>query len=69
MTENHRDDVDFATAAEQSSEEDEAQEGNSLQADEVEPAEHAAIHIEADADADPDLVALLAALDAAAVRK
>ena len=48
VTENHRDDIDLATAAEQSSEEDEAQEGNSLAADEdsVDSAEHEAIHIE-----------------------
>ncbi len=67
MTENHRDDVDFATAAEQSSEEDEAQEGNSLRADEesVESAEHEALHIEGES-SDEDLAALLAALDAAA---
>lgn len=68
MTDNHRDDVDFATAAEQSSEEDEAQEGNTLAADEksVDSAEHAAIHIEGESDSDQDLAALLAALDAAA---
>ena len=67
MTENHRDDIDLATAAEQSSEEDEAQEGNSLSADEesVDSAEHAAIHIEGDSTGDEDLAALLAALDAA----
>jgi transcription termination/antitermination protein NusG len=68
VTENHRDDVDFATAAEQSSEEDEAQEGNSLQNDEdsVESAEHGAIHVEGDSASDEDITALLAALDAAA---
>jgi transcription termination/antitermination protein NusG len=68
VTENHRDDVDFATAAEQSSEEDEAQEGNSLQNDEdsVESAEHSAIHVEGDSASDEDITALLAALDAAA---
>ena len=68
MTDNHRDDVDFATAAEQSSEEDEAQEGNTLAADErsVDSAEHAAIHIEGESESDQDLAALLAALDAAA---
>ena len=67
MTENHRDDIDLATAAEQSSEEDETQEGNSLSADEesVDSAEHAAIHIEGDSTGDEDLAALLAALDAA----
>ncbi len=68
MTENHRDDIDLATAAEQSSEEDEAQEGNSLAADEnsVDSAEHGALHIEGDSDDDEDIAALLAALDAAA---
>ncbi len=67
MTENHRDDIDLATAAEQSSEEDEAQEGNSLAADEqsVNAAESAGIHIEGDSSDDEDLAALLAALDAA----
>ena len=67
MTENHRDDIDLATAAEQSSEEDEAQEGNSLSADEesVESAEHEAIHVEGESNDDEDLAALLAALDAA----
>lgn len=67
MTENHRDDIDLATAAEQSSEEDEAQEGNSLSVDEgsVESAEHEAIHIEGESNDDEDLAALLAALDAA----
>jgi transcription termination/antitermination protein NusG len=68
VTENHRDDIDLATAAEQSSEEDEAQEGNSLAADEraVDSAEHGALHIEGEADENDDLAALLAALDAAA---
>ena len=72
MPNNHRDDIDLATAAEQSSEEDEAQEGNSLDADEesVESAEHEAIHIESDNDDDDDeeegdLAGLLEALDAA----
>ena len=67
MTENHRDDIDLATAAEQSSEEDEAQEGNSLAGDEdsVESAEHEALHIEGETDDDEDIAALLAALDAA----
>ncbi|MFG6403804.1 transcription termination/antitermination protein NusG [Microbacterium sp. P04] len=51
MSEKFTDDADWATAAEQSSEDDEAQEGNQLAAEErsVEPAEHAALHIE-----DPD---------------
>jgi len=65
----HRDDIDLATAAEQSSEEDEAQEGNSLTADEtsVESAEHEALHVESDDDSEEegDLAGLLEALDAA----
>jgi len=67
VTENHRDDIDLATAAEQSSEEDEAQEGNTLAGDEgsVESAEHEALHIEGETDDDEDIAALLAALDAA----
>lgn len=54
MTERYVDDADWATAAEQSSEDDEAQEGNVLAAEErsVEPAEHLAIHIVDDADED-----------------
>jgi transcriptional antiterminator NusG len=56
VTERYVDDADWATAAEQSSEDDEAQEGNVLAAEErsVEPAEHLAIHIVDDADADED---------------
>src|SRR5690606_4156993 len=64
---------DLATAAEQSSEEDEAQEGNVLEREErsVDAAEHAAIHVVDDEGADPDSVEagleqLLDALDAAA---
>ncbi|WP_341955102.1 transcription termination/antitermination protein NusG [Microbacterium sp. LWH13-1.2] len=55
MSERYSDDADWATAAEQSSEEDEAQEGNVLAAEEnsVTPAEHVAIHIE-DVDAEGD---------------
>ncbi|TFD54512.1 transcription termination/antitermination protein NusG [Cryobacterium frigoriphilum] len=47
MTETKHDDVDWATAAEQSSEEDEAQEGNTLAAaeDSVEASEEAAVHV------------------------
>ncbi|MFC5929357.1 transcription termination/antitermination factor NusG [Cryobacterium melibiosiphilum] len=47
MTETKHDDVDWATAAEQSSEEDEAQEGNTLAAaeDSVEASEEAALHV------------------------
>ena len=57
MTERHVDDADWATAAEQSSEDDEAQEGNVLAAEErsVEPAEHVAIHIVDDGDEEEDL--------------
>lgn len=48
MSERYSDDADWATAAEQSSEEDEAQEGNILAAEEnsVTSAEHVALHIE-----------------------
>ncbi|GEP48548.1 transcription termination/antitermination protein NusG [Microbacterium saccharophilum] len=47
MSEKYVDDADWATAAEQSSEDDEAQEGNVLADQErsVEAAEHAAIHV------------------------
>jgi transcriptional antiterminator NusG len=68
VTDTHRDDIDLATAAEQSSEEDEAQEGNSLAADEssVEPAEEASMHVvDTDAEQEGDLAGLLEALDAA----
>lgn len=62
MSEINRDEVDWATAAEQSAEDDEAQEGNVLAAEEasVEPAESAAV-TEEDATAGLD-----AALDALA---
>ena len=55
MSERYSDDADWATAAEQSSEEDEAQEGNVLAAEEraATSAEHVAIHIEG-GDADED---------------
>lgn len=48
MSERYSDDADWATAAEQSSEEDEAQEGNVLAAEErsVTSAEHVALHVE-----------------------
>lgn len=48
MTENHRDDADWAPAAEQSSEEDEAQTGETLAADELasDAAEHRAMHVD-----------------------
>ena len=67
VSDNHRDDIDLATAAEQSSEEDEFQEGNPLAADEssVGSAEHAAIHVESDDEEEGDLAGLLEALDAA----
>lgn len=54
MTEKYVDDADWATAAEQSSEDDEAQEGNVLAEEErsVEAAEHVAIHIVDDGDDD-----------------
>lgn len=54
VTERHVDDADWATAAEQSSEDDEAQEGSVLAAEQrsVESAEHAAIHIVEDPDDD-----------------
>ena len=47
MSERYVDDADWATAAEQSSEDDEAQEGNVLAEEErsVEPAEHLALHV------------------------
>ena len=72
MSESDRQDIDLATAAEQSSEDDEAQEGNTLSADEksVGSAEHEAIHI-VDEDSDDiedeagDLQGLLDSLDAA----
>jgi transcriptional antiterminator NusG len=65
VTETNRDDVDWATAAEQSSGDDEAQEGNTLAADEtsVEAAEQVALHVEDEnADIEDDLDAALDAL-------
>ncbi|MEU4015191.1 transcription termination/antitermination protein NusG [Microbacterium sp. NPDC028030] len=55
MSERYSDDADWATAAEQSSEEDEAQEGNVLAEEElsVTSAEHVAVHVE-DEDGDED---------------
>ncbi|WOF23714.1 transcription termination/antitermination protein NusG [Microbacterium betulae] len=52
MSEKYGDDVDLATAAEQSSEDDEAQEGNVLAEEEraSAPAEHSALHVEGDED-------------------
>ncbi len=70
----NRDDIDLATAAEQSSEEDEAQEGNELAADEssAESAESGALHFvdedRDEEDTDTDVEANLdAALDAVAL--
>ena len=73
MTEEERRDIDLATAAEQSSEEDEAQEGNVLAQEErsVDSAEHAAIHVvdedenDDEDDVEANLSQLLDALDAA----
>ena len=67
MTENHRDDFELATAAEQSSEEDEAQEGQVLASAEEseEAAESRAMHVVDDDSEDGDLAGLLEALDAA----
>ncbi|GAA3654240.1 transcription termination/antitermination protein NusG [Microbacterium marinilacus] len=62
MSEKHVDDADWAPAAEQSSEEDEAQEGNVLSAEShaSDAAEHAAMHVDggdgaADASDDEDI--------------
>jgi transcription termination/antitermination protein NusG len=72
VTDRERRDIDLATAAEQSSEEDEAQEGNVLAAEETQAdsAEHSAIHVVDDEEAGEsdtsDLDGLLDALDAAA---
>ncbi|WP_350347863.1 transcription termination/antitermination protein NusG [Agromyces sp. G08B096] len=68
MTKYERDDVDWATAAEQSAEDDEAQEGSSLEHDEesVEPAEQRAVHVVDDEGNDIDLDAVLDAIAEAA---
>ena len=68
MSESDRQDIDLATATEQSSEDDEAQEGNPLAAEEesVNSAENEAIHVVDDEDEDNGLNDLLEALDAAA---
>ncbi len=66
MPDNPRDDIDLSTAAEQSSEVDEVQEGDTA-AQEIhgsDAAEHTAIHVES-ANAEADLEGLLNALDAA----
>ncbi|HEX4443604.1 MAG TPA: transcription termination/antitermination protein NusG [Galbitalea sp.] len=74
MSESDRRDIELGTAAEQSSEEDEAQEGNVLElADDSEnPAEQVALHVEDEDDDDDgagsdggDIAGLLEALDAA----
>jgi transcription termination/antitermination protein NusG len=65
VTDTNHNDVDWATAAEQSSTDDEAQEGNTLAADEdsVEPAEEVALHVEDEnADVEDNLDAALDAL-------
>jgi transcriptional antiterminator NusG len=64
VSERNSNDVDWATAAEQSSEDDEAQEGNVLSADEhsVDPAEHNAVHVEETGDTEVDLDAMLDAM-------
>ena len=64
MSKTEHDDVDWATAAEQSSEDDEAQEGNTLAHDEeaVENAESGAIHVVDDEGNDVDLDAVLDAI-------
>ncbi|MET0989147.1 MAG: transcription termination/antitermination protein NusG [Glaciihabitans sp.] len=66
MSKSDRQDIDLSTAAEQSSEEDEAQEGNTLNADveSVDAAEHEAIHV-VDDETEGDLAGLLDDLDAA----
>jgi len=64
VSDTNRDDVDWATAAEQSSEDDEAQTGNVLasQEDSVDPAEHEALHIVAEDGTEIDLDAVLDAM-------
>ena len=64
MSKIERDDVDWATAAEQSAEDDEAQTGNSLEHDEssVEPAEQRAVHLVDDEGNEVDLDAVLDAM-------
>jgi transcriptional antiterminator NusG len=68
VSESDRRDIELGTAAEQSSEEDEAQEGNTLERDDASEnaAEQVAVHVEGgDDDSDGDLAGLLEALDAA----
>jgi transcriptional antiterminator NusG len=68
VSENHREDYELATAAEQSAEDDEAQTGNELTREDrsENAAESEAMHIVDDANIDADLAGLLEALDAAA---
>lgn len=68
MTEKLPRDIDLATAAEQSSEEDEAQEGNVLdsQMHSADAAEHNAMHVVDDDNPEPDFEGLLDALESAA---
>lgn len=68
MARTERDDVDWATAAEQSSEDDEVQEGSPNEHDEdsVESAEHRAVHVVDDEGNDIDLDAVLDAMAEAA---
>lgn len=70
MSENHREDYELATAAEQSSEEDEVQTGSELSREEnsENAAEHEAMHI-IDDEEEGDLAGLLEALDAAIDRE
>src|SRR6185437_12309950 len=64
VSETNRDDVDWAPAAEQSSEDDEAQTGNVLASEDEasEAAEHEALHIVADDGTEIDLDAVLDAM-------
>ncbi|HEY1106630.1 transcription termination/antitermination protein NusG [Agromyces endophyticus] len=64
MSRTERDDVDWATAAEQSAEDDEAQTGNVNEHEEQssEPAEHRAVHLVDDEGNDIDLEAVLDAI-------
>ncbi len=67
MSETNHHDVDWATAAEQSSEVDERQEGNTLAAEEdsVDPAETVALHVVEDDEVEGNLEAALDALTVA----
>jgi transcriptional antiterminator NusG len=64
VSERDRNDVDWGTAAEQSAEDDEAQEGNVLKSAEqsVDPAERSALHVVAADGSDIDLDAMLDAM-------